>query len=329
MSKIINKKNVLWAIVAVALTVLLVFAILNIIDFKQYKRIDLDKRSLGPETIKMFISSEAEVVNNVSESFPDTFPAYKITEHIITDDEYDGLVRAMGIRVDSSKNDSSKDTAIKPYAKNEISLYWDDGRIWKNFDMSDEVLERKAREVFDKITFLDGEYEYLGITSTRIGYKSEDEKYIDSVRVSFRRLVDGYRVIGNDICDFYFNGNGVYDIEIRLYDYEKIDDFELMPIEEAMGRVKSADSFTLTDYDYNKNGSSEKFDTLKAERVKLLFVNQYTDGCEILQPVYNIMGSASSASEEYEFSAKIIAIPEWYTYTEEPEETSLIFDEPT
>ena len=50
---------------------------------------------------------------------------------------------------------------------------------------------------------------------------SSDGDYIESKRVSFRRLIDGVRVIGNDICDLYFDSNGLYDIEIKFYDYEK------------------------------------------------------------------------------------------------------------
>ena len=37
---------------------------------------------------------------------------------------------------------------------------------------------------------------------------SSDGDYIESKRVSFRRLIDGVRVIGNDICDLYFDSNG-------------------------------------------------------------------------------------------------------------------------
>ena len=121
---------------------------------------------------------------------------------------------------------------------------------------------------------------------------SSDGDYIESKRVSFRRLIDGVRVIGNDICDLYFDSNGLYDIEIKFYDYEKTGELDMLTLDEAVAKIKEPDAFVLESAtNRNFSGAADK---LTVERTKLLFVNRYSDGCEILQPVYNLMGTAEN-----------------------------------
>lgn len=322
-NNITNKKKLLIpaAVAATAILAVLVFALFYNGNSKKYKRIILDRYGLGEKTLNDSTYSGTKIENDVSQTFPDTFPVYKITERIITNDEYEILLKAAGVKVN---NGPYGNNATKPYGKNEISLYFG-GLTSQSYKMSDEELHRQAKEVFEKITFLEGEYEYLGITSTRTVHVSEDKSYIDSVRVSFRRIVDGYRVIGDDIYDLYFNGNGLYSVSLRLYNYEKIDDYKLIPVTGAIGRIKKADHFSITGY--LSEGFFDRISTLKAENAKLFFVNQFSsEDCEILQPVYNITGTASAKGEEYKFSAKVVAIPSWYTYIGE---TNNIWDPPT
>lgn len=42
-------------------------------------------------------------------------------------------------------------------------------------------------------------------------------------------------------------------------------------------------------------------------RKKLPFVNRFSDGCEILQPVFNLTGTAENEGGSVEFAARIIA----------------------
>lgn len=321
MNKTINKKIFIPAVIAaLAILAVLVFALFNNGNSKKYKRIILDPYCLGEKALNDSTYFGTKIENDVSETFPDTFPVYKITKRIITNDEYEILLKAAGVKVNNTPYGNN---AAKPYDKNEASVYL--GSSSQSYKMSDEELDRQAKEVFEKITFLDGAYEYLGITSTRTVQVSEDKSYIDSVRVSFRRIVDGYRVIGDDICDLYFNGNGLSSVEIRLYNYEKIDELKLVSVKNAVGSIKNADSFSITGY--LSEGFFDRVSTLKAEKAKLLFVNQFSsEDCEILQPVYNITGTASAKGEEYEFSAKVVAIPSRYTYIGE---TNNIWDPPT
>ncbi|MBQ3002849.1 MAG: hypothetical protein IJD82_03865 [Clostridia bacterium] len=80
----------------------------------------------------------------------------------------------------------------------------------------------------------------------------------------------------------------------------------------AIDKIK--DAFSV---DADETTFSGVADKLTVERVKLLYVNQYSEGCTILQPVFNLMGTAENDSGTAEFSAKIIAIPEKYTYEDD------------
>lgn len=61
----------------------------------------------------------------------------------------------------------------------------------------------------------------------------------------FPASVDGVRVIGNDICDLYFNSKGLYDIEIKFYDYEKTGELDMLTLDDAVAKVKEPDAFIL------------------------------------------------------------------------------------
>ena len=87
----------------------------------------------------------------------------------------------------------------------------------------------------------------------------------------------------------------------------------MLSLEDAFDRVKDPDAFSLKS---EGTGFSGEADLLTVERVKLLFVNQYSEGCTILQPVFNLMGTAENETGKAEFSSKVIAIPDKYTYTE-------------
>ena len=131
-------------------------------------------------------------------------------------------------------------------------------------------------------------------------------------RVAFRRIVDGYRVIGNDICDIYMCSEGVYGIELRLFDYIEDGEIELTNMDNVISKVKSPDAFSL-DNETSKNFSGIA-NTLTVNKVKLLLVNQYDNECEILEPVYNLMGIVENKDGTVEFSSKIIAIPDKYIW---------------
>ena len=288
----------------------------------QYKRINLKAEMLGGESeISEMIQSTTDVENYSINSYSDKMPVYKITPREISSDEFQEFADSLGFTAEMTMNNKnlprfqqgqsgvSEKTLSMPN-NNSISYligYGDEEPL----GFTDEELKSKAQTIFNSLPLIEGEYEYLGISSTQT-LLLENEEFVVQKRVSFRRLIDGIRVIGNDICDLYFNSTGLSGIQLTFYDYEKTGELDMLTLDDAVAKVKEPDAFILeSETNQNFSGAADK---LTIERTKLLFVNQYSDGCEILQPVYNLMGTAENAGGSVEFSARIIAIPEKYTH---------------
>ncbi|MBQ4317233.1 MAG: hypothetical protein IJC20_03195, partial [Clostridia bacterium] len=251
---------------------------------------------------------------------------YEITPREITEEDLiefgknfgvTGKIRYFGnnptISIDFPISDKiTRDIHVQLCNGNELS-YLHTGIEVGALTTSDEALIKEAKAIFEKITILEGEYECLGVTSEQIVTGKNDEKYVESKRISFRKLLDGTRVIGNEICDMYFHQGGLYDIEIHLYEYEKIGEIKMVSLEDAKDKIKKPDAFTVSELE-GKNALTSTADKLTVERIKLIYVNQYSSGSTIIQPVYNFIGVASHGDEEMEFQSKVIAIPKKYTY---------------
>lgn len=282
-----------------------------------YKRIILGAEMLGDklDIMETTIVGKTKVECAAEESYSDKMPVYKITPRTITREEFQTMAVFLGIEGEILEYDNkmkleSNNNNLLLEDGNTLS-FWGDNGIREAMTQTDAELETASKAIFDILPLIEGEYEYLGVTSEQM-VSSSDGDYIESKRVSFRRLIDGVRVIGNDICDLYFDSNGLYDIEIKFYDYEKTGELDMLTLDEAVAKVKEPDAFVLESAtNRNFSGAADK---LTIERTKLLFVNQYSDGCEILQPVYNLMGTAENTGGSVEFSARIIAIPEKYTH---------------
>ncbi len=289
----------------------------------KYRRINISGPLLSdePTDLEKTVSRSTKVEYQAKETFSDTMPIYKITPREITEEELIEFGKSLGVVGEVSYSNErfvSIETDISGcvllMSGNELS-YRNANIKYGDLTASDDTLIKEAKVIFEKISILEGEYECLGVTSEQIATDGNGNKYTDSKRISFRRLLDGTRVIGNEICDMYFNQGGLYDIEIHLYEYEKIGEMQMVSLEDAKDKIKNPDAFTVGELD-GKNALTSTADELIVERIKLIYVNQYSSGSTIIQPVYNFIGVASRGDEKMEFQSKVIAIPEKYTYTE-------------
>ena len=264
----------------------------------KYLRISFKNQSLDDRLGA--ITANTSVVNNTSETFASQMPVYEVKERIISTTECDEMVEKLGLP-----------SVLDDFDHEGNSIYIrlsDDARNY--YDMTEEEVEKAAREVFDKIPFLEGEYEYFGIRGEQRIWDS-DGKHIVSVLVSFFPLLDGVRVIGDNRCDMWFDGDGLVELYIKTYDYKKVDTMDMVPLADAEAKIKTPD-------DLNFEEDVGAVDVLKVERVKLLLINQHCRGCTILQPAYNFIGTAIAENgTQTEFKSKVIAIPEEMTYEEE------------
>ena len=271
------------------------------INEKKYQRISFDQEALEEEL--SYIDENTVVVNNADEVFPTQLPIYEITPRNITQQEFDEIVDALKLPNDAA----SLELDGNRFFYNRVS-YADYSRGY--FNMTDEELEKEARRVFELIPFLEGEYKYMGIKSRMIKTDSEG-KHITRVGVRFQLLLDGCRVAGNQEVMIYFDGGGLVEIVIKVFEYKQIGTMELISLNDAKARIKTPD-------DFNFDGQTGTIQTLNVNRNDLVFINQFHKGCTILQPIYNFSGTATlKDGSQSDFSSRVIAIPESYTYEAE------------
>lgn len=291
----------------------------------QYKRIDLSAEALGDadETINFFTKIES----NVTDTFATTMPIYEITPRTITDE--DVLQFSDHFNVTGTELIWHTSSAVwfgdqRVFRDNGNELKYDNhaNNSYDPMTQSDEEIVAQAIEIFEDLPLIEGEYECLGVLSTQTQQdciKDGDdyivgEKYIVSKRVVFRKKIDGIRILGDEFCSMYFNSKGLYTLRMEFYDYTKVGEIPMLSLDDAIDKIKDADAFSVETDGTTFSGIADK---LNVERVKLLYVNQYSNGCTILQPVFNLMGTAENDTGKAEFSAKIIAIPKKYTYEDD------------
>ncbi len=336
--KVKHKPWIKWS-AAVACLVLAVIVVTAIIPFSsddsqhlgKYKKISLKGGELaGDGNEKESFNEKTDIIVNVPEKdFPAKMKVYKMVPAELSVEFFGMVARSLGItnkvRTDVNKFDYYVGAEGNDFLADDTSLRYRDGELSyvskKDCESpltdTDEELIEKAKQVFEGMN-LDGEYECLGIASVQI-LTVGNESFPCSKRVAFRRIIDGRRVIGDDYCDIYMCSEGVYGISARLFNYAENGEIDLLSMETVISRVKTPDSFSFAE----SNGFSGFIDTITVNKSKMLLVNQYDNECEILQPVYNLMGVAENESGSTEFSSKIIAIPDKYIkYEEMPDKLS-------
>ena len=270
----------------------------------KYQRISFGSETLGEELAQQ-VSADTVVVNTATDSFSNSFSVYEITERDISATEFQQMCEQIKVPTFTSTwlgwehHGNRVSGRFADYATGTCTL-------------SDEELEKLAWETLEQIPFLEGEYEYYGIRGEDY-ISTSNGKIVTGKLVSFFRCMDGIRVIG-DQCDMWFNDWGLIEISIVQYDYTKIGTMDLVKLEDAVGKIKTPDSFTLDTQASSKGG----IDTLQVDRINLRYVNQYSSGCTILQPVYVFNGVATMKDKtQADFMSVVIAIPEEYTYEKE------------
>lgn len=282
---------------AVALSVILLLCGCNTKP-KKYKRISFESETLGE--MMSHVGKDTIVANEAKESFASQMPIYEIKERSISNKECKKMMETLGLPDNPYRME---------HEGNRISInlarYTDSSRGY--FEMTKEELEKLAWDTFNKIPFMEGEYEYVGFRGEQTLSDSEGE-HIERVLVSFYPILEGVRVIGDYQCDLWFDGCGLVEINIRLFKYEEIGTMDLVSLAEAEGKIKTPDKIYF-------ESASGLTDTLKVDRVKLFLVNQYSRGCTILQPMYTFYGTAHLENgKQTDFRSSVIAIPESMTY---------------
>ena len=271
-------------------------------ESEKYKRISFDGETFSDDLAK-YTNDDTVVINEVNTTFANQLPIYKIEKHEISDLEFQRMEEQLGI-TDWYWNESDGN---KVYSR--IAPYNDPVRgYFYTLEMTDKELEQLAWDTFNKIPFMEGEYEYSGITATMTEWTMEEGESVTEVTVSFNRVLDGICVVGNDRCDLTFDASGLVEMYITLFDYQKTGAMDLVPLKDATAKIKTPDYFDIEE-------GEGVADVLQVDQIKISLVNQFLEDCTILQPVYTFWGTAMfEEGSRSEFKSRVIAIPEMYTY---------------
>ena len=239
------------------------------------------------EELSRYIDRDTKVVNLVEKSMPTELSMYRIHKRVITDEEYNCILKILGTSV-------SEPLSVRQWINrkdNRLHIQLDDivSASRGYFEMSQEDLELNAREVISKLSVMEGSYEYIGRRASYKLYDNQGEHFI-AVGAGFCPIIDGIRVVGNSNCLFYFDGTGLVELIIELYNYEKNDTMKLIPLQEAIERITDPDDFSV-----DNDGESNMIgiiDTLQVNRIELRYVNQFSQGKKFLIPVYCFFGIA-------------------------------------
>lgn len=251
----------------------------------QYDDLRLSNDEQLGERLSQYIDNDTQVTNLIDKSMPAELPMYRIHKRVITDKEYDDILMVLGI----SKPLSAKQWVNRKDNRLHIQLIDVITATRAFFGMSPEELESNARGVFSKLSVMEGTYEYVG---QRASYRRIDNQgeHILSAGAGFCPIIDGIRVVGNGTCWFYFDGEGIVELIIELYDYEEIGTMKLIPLQDAIERITTPDDFSVdSDGESNMIGI---IDTLQVNRIELRYVNQFSQGKKFLIPVYCFFGVA-------------------------------------
>lgn len=256
----------------------------------QYDDLRLSNDEQLGERLSQYIDNDTQVTNLIDKSMPAELPMYRIHKRVITDKEYDDILMVLGI----SKPLSAKQWVNRKDNRLHIQLIDVITATRAFFGMSPEELESNARGVFSKLSVMEGTYEYVG---QRASYRHIDNQgeHILSAGAAFCPIIDGIRVVGNGTCWFYFDGEGIVELIIELYDYEEIGTMKLIPLQDAIERITTPDDFSVdSDGESNMIGI---IDTLQVNRIELRYVNQFSQGKKFLIPVYCFFGVAIDKEE--------------------------------
>ncbi len=282
-----------------------------------YQRIELVRGETtpdGPSDLDKTVGLFTKVTSSVTETFPKNMPVYEITPCEIDDETWAQFLTHFGMSLPdriSKSNRVEENDSIAYRSKNKLTYYIAD-HSENPMSYSDEAVIEKAKAMFASFPFVDGTYECGGIDSRRIR-STGDQTFTISKSVVFYRQIEGERILG-DACYMDFTAEGLCQLSIVRYEYKQVDVIPMISLQKAIDKVKHPDTFYVDDNDTKLSG---KADVLHVEKARLVYVNQYSFGCTILQPVYNLTGYAEDDSGTVPFTAKVIAIPDKYTYRDD------------
>lgn len=277
-----------------------------------YKRIDLTVGETTPPEItdlEAAVGKDTEVICSLPDLLPDTMPVYRIIPHTVTREEAQQFADFFGVTEELNSGMNPEGNGNVWMRDNTLKL-----SIPQKQDMemtlSDAQVIEMGGKLLAELTFLPGEYVCEGVTSRRTVTKG-DVSYVCYKGLTFYRVLDGVKVRYDDACHIGFTEDGVAEFSITLFEYERMgESLPLLSLKEVLPQV-------LDPEDPDAFGTDELMakpaDYIKVEKVEMVYYNQYSRGCTILQPVYCLTGTAVGGECQTKFRLRVIGLSEKYT----------------
>ncbi len=169
----------------------------------------------------------------------------------------------------------------------------DEYKMTHNITATDEELIEKGLKVLSEIPFLEGEYVYASMGERT--FSDGVNEYVFYKSCTFRRKINGLAVDGNGSCTVGFTNDGLAMLTVSYYTYEEISGkYDIISLEEAGEQLAKPELFKTS----QGNVSLENIAKLEISKCELVYVNEYNNGYDTIQPFYRIKGTLYSKQIE-------------------------------
>lgn len=165
----------------------------------------------------------------------------------------------------------------------------DEYKMTHNITATNEELIEKGLKVLSEIPFLEGEYVYASMGERT--FSDGVNEYVFYKSCTFRRKINGLAVDGNGSCTVGFTNDGLAMLTVSYYTYEEMNGkYDIISLEEAGEQLAKPQLFKTS----QGNVSVENIAKLEISKCELVYVNEYNNGYDTIQPFYRIKGTLYS-----------------------------------
>lgn len=169
----------------------------------------------------------------------------------------------------------------------------DEYKMTHNVTATNEELIEKGLKVLSEIPFLEGEYVYASMGERT--FSDGVNEYVFYKSCTFRRKINGLAVDSNGSCTVGFTNDGLATLTVSYYTYEEMNGkYDIISLEEAGEQLAKPQLFKTS----QGNVSVENIAKLEISKCELVYVNEYNNGYDTIQPFYQIKGTLYSKQIE-------------------------------
>ena len=269
----------------------------------------------GPTDFERAVNEDTEVECSVEDTFARSFYLYRITPRQLTMEDARAFAAALGVtlEINALQDPENRDPNGVVRLRENTLDFEKPARKGTGELPSDETLIRHASELLKSLPAVGGDYICTEIRSVVSGGSG-----IPLKRLEMNRVVDGLTVADEDRCTMSYAAEGLISLEISLYDYEKTgESLPMLTLADALKQAtepEDTDAFDLHD----AKALTSPATLLEFDEVTLLYYNQWSNGCDILQPVFVLEGYAKNGQEKVKLTFRVIAIAQRYTFESIP-----------